>query len=265
MVAVAAALYAVMVVTLGALSVTIEGRVPNIPRQRMEWATHLGSLTRREFKRRYRLSGRAFATLSQKIEPLLARKPRGQNPISTDLRLSMALRYLSGGSYVDICDMHGVSYQAFYPCLWETCEAICDSSYKFRWFSTAARGSSTTRWPSGSPYWLAHSTAADFLTATFSSPTTPTLPPTTSARRGRTRTFRPVSSPSGAVIRALFDIFTCPGDSASEVNSDSESGALVSARAGSAVADCLGLLVRAIAHTLLKVRKCPRKFWVNFG
>ena len=98
MVAVVAGLYAVMVVALGALSVTIEGRVPNIPRQRMEWATRLGSLTRREFKRRYRLSGRAFATLSQKIEPLLARKPRGQNPISTDLRLSMALRYLSAGN-----------------------------------------------------------------------------------------------------------------------------------------------------------------------
>lgn len=36
------------------------------------------------------------------------------NPISTELSLSMTLRYLAGGHVYDIIDLHGVAYPTFY-------------------------------------------------------------------------------------------------------------------------------------------------------
>ncbi len=36
----------------------------------------------------------------------------------------MTLRYLAGGSFVDIIDMHGVGKSTFYQLLWATVEGI---------------------------------------------------------------------------------------------------------------------------------------------
>ena len=44
--------------------------------------------------------------------------------ITTELCLSMTLRYLAGGSFVDIIDMHGVGKNSFYKLLWATVEGI---------------------------------------------------------------------------------------------------------------------------------------------
>ena len=44
--------------------------------------------------------------------------------ISTELCLSMTLRYLGGGQFLDIIDMHGVGKSTFYKLLWATTEGI---------------------------------------------------------------------------------------------------------------------------------------------
>ena len=117
---------AVCVATAGAEVRWIDGRLGNKARQRMDWDTRRDSLTEPEFKRRYRLSKRAFARLSAKIKPLVAKKTsRTPSPISADLKLSMTLRWLCGGHYLDIVDMHGVHSSTFFDALWDTCEAIC--------------------------------------------------------------------------------------------------------------------------------------------
>ena len=209
---VTSAVFAVMAVVLSSLSITVEGRVTNLPRQRMDWATRLDSLSSHEFKRRYRLSKGAFAVLSRKLEPILARKPRGQNPISTDLRLSMALRYLSpaGGSYrdVDICDIHGVSYQ-FYPCLCETCEAICEVESLHLPLGEHEHAVNAELQGLSDGYmkrsWGTISGAVGALDGIAIRIRKPSLEDD----------LRPISSPGGAVNRAFFGTGTCSGGSAS--------------------------------------------------
>jgi len=51
--------------------------------------------------------------------------PRNQFlPLPMDLRLSMTLRYLAGGSHLDICFLHGVSPKTFYPIVKETVKLL---------------------------------------------------------------------------------------------------------------------------------------------
>ena len=69
--------------------------------------------------------------MCNKIRPLVgtrkdnrfARSSSGSG-ISTELCLSMTLRYLAGGSVLDIIDMHGVAYGTFYNLVWRTIEAV---------------------------------------------------------------------------------------------------------------------------------------------
>jgi hypothetical protein len=52
---------------------------------------------------------------------------RNSEPVSPELKLSMTLRWLAGGSYLDIYQMHGVSYTQFNESLWTTIDAINDA------------------------------------------------------------------------------------------------------------------------------------------
>jgi hypothetical protein len=54
-------------------------------------------------------------------EPAMA---RSSEPVSPELKLSMTLRWLAGGSYLDIYQMHGVSYTQFNNSVWATIDAI---------------------------------------------------------------------------------------------------------------------------------------------
>ena len=49
--------------------------------------------------------------------------------VSHTLMLAMALRWCAGGSYLDICDLHGCHYTTFYRLLWLTVDA-CDKAYE---------------------------------------------------------------------------------------------------------------------------------------
>ena len=100
-------------------------RGPNLPRQRMHWPTREQSLSDREFKKRYRLSKGAFNTLLGKLSPAISRRDTfGGLAVPPAICLSMTLRWLAGGSYLDIADMHGVAASTFFTVLWRTIHAI---------------------------------------------------------------------------------------------------------------------------------------------
>jgi hypothetical protein len=93
----------------------------------MVWNDRLEQLTEREFSQRYRLTKAMFTNLAELIRNMVesTRSMAGRSkPIPVELQLSMALRFLAGGSVYDIVDLHGVAYSSFYRCLWRTLIAI---------------------------------------------------------------------------------------------------------------------------------------------
>ena len=89
-------------------------------RQRMNWLLRLSLLDDVEFVQRYRLDKASFKMVVDRIredvEPHRKQSQRaggGATPITTELQLSMVLRYCAGGAWQDIVDMHGVSRASF--------------------------------------------------------------------------------------------------------------------------------------------------------
>ena len=104
-------------------------RVANYTRQRKNWITHVQNMTAFRFRRMYRMSHNCFMKLYTKIKAkisIIQAKSRG-GPVWPVLKLAMTLRFLAGGSYLDITDNFGVSDTAFYRSVWLVCSAI-DSS-----------------------------------------------------------------------------------------------------------------------------------------
>ncbi len=98
---------------------------------RMIWRHRRNGLSDNEFMKRYKLSKSGFARLCHKLRPYVGTKRNNKHArnssgsgITTEICLSMTLRYLSGGSFLDIIDMHGVGKSTFYRLLWATVEGI---------------------------------------------------------------------------------------------------------------------------------------------
>ncbi len=92
-------------------------RIPDKERTRMNWSERVATLTDAEFMRTYRVDKVLFNEILDNIhvclevaEPAMA---RSSAPVSPELKLSMTLRWLAGGSYLDIYQLHGVSYTQF--------------------------------------------------------------------------------------------------------------------------------------------------------
>jgi hypothetical protein len=47
-------------------------------------------------------------------------------PIIPEIRLHRLMRYLAGGSYLDICTLVSIPHSTFYYIVWKTCNAIND-------------------------------------------------------------------------------------------------------------------------------------------
>ena len=80
------------------------------------------------FKRRLRMSHSSFNKLLSLIRDRLEvnttrAKARG-GAIIPELCLYCTLRFLAGGSYLDICDVAGISKSSFYRIVWKTMKAI---------------------------------------------------------------------------------------------------------------------------------------------
>jgi hypothetical protein len=73
-----------------------------------------------------------FDELESRLDPILKRNEEmgrrsSGSPISTRTRLAITLRWLAGGSYIDICFAWGISEASFYSdrgALWPTIEAL---------------------------------------------------------------------------------------------------------------------------------------------
>ena len=87
----------------------------------MVWKKRLQSLSEVEFVARYKLSKATFQDLVEKLTSYVgvhttdrfAHSSSGFG-VSTQLCLSMTLRYLCGGRVLDIIDLHGVAKATFY-------------------------------------------------------------------------------------------------------------------------------------------------------
>lgn len=103
-----------LVVAIVSSEMDAADRAPDRSRQRLDMQKHIGAMTERDFARYYRVDRQSFADIVEMITPPLpelrkrrkrARKSSG-GFVEFDLRLSMALRYLAGGSYLDIMYLH---------------------------------------------------------------------------------------------------------------------------------------------------------------
>jgi len=107
---------------LHALEASISG-------ERMVWEDRVDSLTPAEFTRTYRVSLNAFRYVLERIRAAIKapRKARydTNGPVPAELLLSMTLRYLAGGSYLDIYQMHGVGRSTMFHAIPHVCHAIC--------------------------------------------------------------------------------------------------------------------------------------------
>jgi hypothetical protein len=95
-------------------------------------------LDKSTFKRMFRADRATFDEILITIEPFLEEKKvekainSSSSPISNKTRLAVTLRWLAGGSYIDLCFAWGISKSTFYSergVLWPTIEAI-DIAYE---------------------------------------------------------------------------------------------------------------------------------------
>jgi hypothetical protein len=115
-------------------------RNPATKSLRVNWQEHRRKLIERgHFHRSYRTSPESFDTLVEMLGNILvinegkayARSLPG--PIIPEIRLHCLMRYLAGGSYLDICTLVPIPHSTFYIlhstfyCIpWKTCYAIND-------------------------------------------------------------------------------------------------------------------------------------------
>ena len=85
------------------------------------------------FKRMFRVDRPTFNEILYLIEPVMVQRDAAKatnssgSQISAKTRLAVTLRFLAGGSHIDLCFAWGVSYSTFYSdrgVLWPTIEAL---------------------------------------------------------------------------------------------------------------------------------------------
>ena len=116
---------------------------------RIDWQLHVEQLCDGEFARRYRMSEEKFNSLLSKcadvskfFRPLdeqqkrLVRNSYGCEGIDPRHKLGAAMRWCSGGSYLDIRLVHTMSKTSMYECVWQMVDAINkspDMKLSFPW------------------------------------------------------------------------------------------------------------------------------------
>jgi hypothetical protein len=107
----------------------------NRARDRMYGLKVMAELSEREFQRMFRLNRSSFAKLLVLIGPKLERNVKqairsSKSAILPVTKLAVSLRWLAGGSYLDIARLFGVDCYNFFNdhyVLWETLRAIDNS------------------------------------------------------------------------------------------------------------------------------------------
>ena len=106
-------------------------RRQNLPTmRRIEWDTHVATLKKGEFERRYRMPAEKFNYLLKECAKTSAffqqscaqtmqsvRKLYSTDTIDPRHKLAAAIRWFAGGSYLDIHLVHTMSHQQLYECV----------------------------------------------------------------------------------------------------------------------------------------------------
>lgn len=107
-------------------------------RDRLEWDLHVANLIDEgphAFPRMYRMSHEAFVKLCSyidsdcRVDATMSMRRSTKGPIVTEIALHCLLRWLGGGSYLDIRISAGISVSSFYVCIHKCMNAIllCDA------------------------------------------------------------------------------------------------------------------------------------------
>lgn len=123
---------ALLAIAIGAAVIeenTPREREPNKHRNRRQALKNIDLLTERQFKRRFRMSKDRFSVLLDairediRVDEHMAEISSG-DPVFEYLQLAICIRYLAGGSYLDIADAHAVHETTVMPIVWKVIEAI---------------------------------------------------------------------------------------------------------------------------------------------
>ena len=106
-----------------------KSRNPSIAQQRLSWEKYCRQhVVAGTFKRRLRMEKESFdLLLSYIFQWLLVNEQMADlrgGTIIPELCLYCTLRWLAGGSYLDITDIAGISRSSFYRIIWKTIVAI---------------------------------------------------------------------------------------------------------------------------------------------
>lgn len=107
-------------------------------RNRLEWNAHVAELHQESpqaFRQLYRMSLQSFNKLCSwidphvKVDPVMSSIRTGKCAISTEIALHCLLRWLAGGSHLDIRLSAGISVTSFYACIHKCKVAILDCNH----------------------------------------------------------------------------------------------------------------------------------------
>jgi hypothetical protein len=108
-------------------------RKPNQHRDRTRAMNDVFALSDKDFKARFRMSRPTFARLLDDIRPDLEKCDEmairsSKEPVYPYLRLCIGIRYLAGGSYLDIADVYGVCRHRNHHNVSDCCTGTRDDS-----------------------------------------------------------------------------------------------------------------------------------------
>jgi len=97
-------------------------------RNRLNWDQYLREMRHNHFRAMFRMSHACFLTILAKVGTFMERdqsqSEKAGGYICPSMQLGMSLRYLAGGSYLDIHDRYGVSRSSFYSLVFECLDLI---------------------------------------------------------------------------------------------------------------------------------------------
>jgi hypothetical protein len=123
----------VLIIMMGAAQVEAEmtrNRGPNVHRDRFGAMVDIIHLTDKQFKCRFRMNRMRYSALLAEIRQDLERNEAqairsSGEPVYPYLQLAIGLRYLAGGSYLDIADVYKVCCRVIQDGIVLICFVIC--------------------------------------------------------------------------------------------------------------------------------------------
>ena len=110
-------------------SFKVERRAPNEHRNRWAILQKISRMSDAFFKRYFRMDRASFQSLLETIKDHITKDitkavNSSGSPIHPSIKLAIALRYLAGGSYLDLAFGFNIAYKGIMVYVWEVYQAI---------------------------------------------------------------------------------------------------------------------------------------------